>query len=87
MHIYSISTMCFWGEVHSDGLHMIHEIDDDDFGLKSEIHYIVSPEMTRKLFSIITEDDFIELCRKGGTGGMEEFFRTNEIPYRRVSGF
>ena len=64
MNIYSTSTTRFWTEPHKDGLHMINEIDDDDFGLKSEVHYIISPETTKKLFSVISQKDFFELCKK-----------------------
>ena len=83
MNIYSTSTMCFWGEHRSDGLHIIHEIDDDDFGLKSEWHFILSREAEAKLFSLISEKDFVELCRKGGTSALIELLDSNEIPYRR----
>ena len=87
MQIYSTSTMSFWSEMHPDGLHMIHEIDDDDSGMKSEIHYILSPDTTKKLFSIIEQKDFIELCRKDGLEGMENFFNSHDLPYRRVCAF
>ena len=85
MNIYSTDTMCFWGEHRSDGFHLIHEIDDDDFGLKSEWHFILSREAEVKLFSIISEKDFVELCRRGGTSAMIGFLDSNGIPYRRES--
>ena len=83
MQIYRTSTMCFWGETHSDGYHFIHEIDDDDFGLWSQNHYILKPEAIKKLFSLISEKDFITLCRKEGPSGMVEFFESHDIPYRK----
>ena len=78
MNIYSTSTTRFWTETHSDGLHMVDEIDDEDFGLKSEVHYIISPETVTKHFSITSQNDFFELCRKSGPEGMVDFF--NELP-------
>ena len=83
MQIYSTSTMRFWGETHKDGYHLIHEIDDDDFGLWSQNHYILQPEAIKKLFSLISEEDFIDLCRKEGTSGMVDFFESHDIPYRK----
>ena len=87
MNIYSTSTTRFWTEPHKDGLHMINEIDDDDFGLKSEVHYIISPETTKKLFSVISQKDFFELCKKNGPEGMVDFFETHDIPYQRKSTY
>ena len=83
MQIYTTETMSFYGKYRQDGLHLIHEIDDDETGFKSGIRYIVPPEAVTKLFSLISREGFIEICRKEGLSGMEEFFGSNEIPYRR----
>ena len=83
MNIYSSGTISFYYKFAGDGLHFIHEIDDEDFGLKSEIHYILSNEDRIKLFSIISEKDFVELCRKEGLDGMLNFFGSHDIPYRK----
>ena len=83
MLIYHLPTMSFWYETHSDGVHFIHEIDDDEMGLWSQHHYILKPDAVQKLFSIITEKEFIVLCRKEGTTGMVDFFESHDIPYTR----
>ena len=82
MNIYTNGTISFSYKSVGNELHMIHEIDDEDFGLKSEVHYILSHDMITKLFSIISEKDFIELCRKEGLDGMLNFFESHDIPYR-----
>lgn len=62
---------------------MIDEIDDDEMGFKSEVHYILDRNAQAKLFAIISEKDFIDLCRKEGPNGMTAFLHVNDIPYRR----
>ena len=54
-----------WIENHKDGMHVVSEIDDDDMGFKNEVHYIISPDAVKSLYAVISEKDFIDLCRKG----------------------
>lgn len=81
MEIYHTSTMSFSYSARSDGLHMIHEIDDDNMGFWSVIEYVIPKESLDKLNSIINGKDFIELCRKDGYLGMLEFLDAHGIPY------
>jgi hypothetical protein len=81
MEIYHTSTVSFRYSARSDGLHMIHEIDDDDMGYWSVIEYVIPKESLDKLNTIIDGKDFIELCRKEDYTGMLEFLDAHEIPY------
>ena len=81
MLIYRTSTMEFTYTCRSDGWHMIHEIDDDDMGYWSVIEYVIPRESLTKLFSIISEKDFLELCRKDGYTGMLDFLDSRNIEY------
>ena len=83
MEISHTSTMTFSYSARSDGLHMIHEIDDDDMGYWSVAEYVIPKESLDKLNSTINGKDFIELCRKEGYLGMLEFLDAHEIPYYR----
>lgn len=83
IQIYSKDTISFGYSYRSDGLHMIDEIDDDEMGFKSEVHHILDRDAQAKLFSIISEKDFIDLCRKEGPSGMSEYLDAHDIPYRR----
>ena len=82
MHIYTTNTMRFWSKHTNNDLHLIHEIDDDELGLRSERDYILSRDAEAKLFSLIDEKEFINLCRTKGLDGLEIFFEVHEIPYR-----
>ena len=84
MHIFTHGTVSMWIENHKDGMHVVSEIDDDDMGFKNEVHYIISPEAVKSLYAVISEKDFIELCRKGWSSGLEDFLQSNQIPYSRV---
>lgn len=44
-------------------------------------YYSFSKEETEKLFSIISVEDFIALCKKKHVGGMEDFLEENKIAY------
>ena len=73
-----------WIEYHKDGMHVVSEIDDDDMGFKSEVHYIISNEATKKLYAIISEKEFVDLCRKEWDSGLVDFLKSHDIPYSRV---
>ena len=84
MRIFTRGTLSMWTEHHADGMHVVSEIDDDDMGFNSEVHYIISLDELKKLYSIVTEKEFIEICRKGMSSGMEYFLTSNNIHYIRV---
>ena len=77
------STIQVWGEYRVDGLNIYDEIDDDEWGLKSEIRYVIPPDAVTKLFTLISEDDFFALCKQDGPDGMCLFLDSYDIPYRR----
>ncbi|MBR6089718.1 MAG: hypothetical protein IKP86_07280 [Anaerolineaceae bacterium] len=86
MVIYRRDTIEFSYSCRSDGWHMIHEIDDDDMGYWSAAEWIIPKESLAKLFSIISEEDFLELCRKDSYTGMLDFLDSHNIKYiRKVS--
>ena len=87
MNIFTQGTVSMWIEYHRDGMHVVSEIDDDELGFKSEVHYILSHDAVSKMYTIISEKEFTDLCRKGWTSGMEDFLNSHEIPYRRVSAW
>ncbi|MBQ6519780.1 MAG: hypothetical protein IJI14_13745 [Anaerolineaceae bacterium] len=84
MHIFTQGTVSMWIENHKDGMHVVSEIDDDEMGFKNEVHYIIPPEAVKSLYSIISEKEFIDLCRKEWSSGMEDFLIAHGIPYSRV---
>ena len=47
----------------------------------SEMHYRFSKNETKKLFRIISEEDFIALCKERRVTGMEKFLNDNDIRY------
>ena len=81
MEIYHTDTVEFRYSSRSDGLHMIHEIDDDDMGYWSVVEYVIPKDSLTKLFSIISDKDFLELCRKDGYTGMLDFLDSRNIEY------
>ena len=76
-----------WTEDRPDGMHIVSEIDDDEMGFHSEVHYILSQDETKKLYSIVTEEEFSEICRTSGSTGMQKFLEAHDIQYRRVGAF
>ena len=84
MRIFTRGTISMWTEHHTDGMHVVSEIDDDEMGFNSEVHYIISPDELKKLYSIVTEKEFIEICRKGMSSGMEDFLTSHDIHYTRI---
>ena len=82
--IFTRDTISMWIEHHKDGMHVVSEIDDDEKGFKSEIHYIISHDEVKKLYSIVSENEFIELCRKGGTFGLANFLTAHNVLFLRV---
>ena len=60
---------------------MESDIVGDDQYPDSEKIYSFSKEETEKLFSIISVDDFVKLCREKHLMGMEEFLEDNKIAY------
>ena len=77
------STVKVWGEYRADGLNIYDEIDDDEWGLKSEVRYVIPPDSVTKLFKLISEDDFFTLCKQDGLDEMCRYLDAHDIPYRR----
>ncbi|MDD7408272.1 MAG: hypothetical protein SOV71_03815 [Anaerovoracaceae bacterium] len=62
-------------------------LESDVYGPEydSEKMYSFSKEETEKLFSVITLEDFIKLCRKKNVSGMEDFLEQNDIHYQSMA--
>ena len=70
----------FLDGVIKDGcLELISEVIGDEDYPDSEKHYIFTQEQTEKLFSIISLEDLIESCRKGGLIWLEDFLSEKGI--------
>lgn len=81
---YSSSTSSLRGHIRDGCLYLDSEIYGDDDFYDSESHYVFSKEETDRLFSIISLDDFISLCRNSHLLGMEEFLRQHGIKYGNI---
>lgn len=82
-NIFSAGTVSFWGCYRNDGLHLIHEIDDDEAGIRSLQEFIIPREDTEKLFGLISEKELIERGRKTGSSGLLAYLDAQGISYRR----
>ena len=69
--IYKERYISLSGQIAGGCLSLDSEVHGDDFD--SEKHYRFTKEQTEKLFSIISHDDFLELCREKHLVGMEDF--------------
>jgi len=69
------------GEIKDGKLQLESDVYDVEDGMGGEKHYSFSKEETEKLFSIISVEDFIALCKKKHVGGMEDFLEENKITY------
>ena len=77
LEIYYGNGTGFYGKIRDGSLHMISEVWGDDHD--SEKHYEFIVEDTNKLFSIISVEGFIELCKKERVKGFEEFIEKNNL--------
>ena len=68
------------GEIKNGELHLISCVLGDDYD--SEKHYFFSRESTEKLFSIISLERFIQLCRSRHLSGLEAFLKRKGIKYQ-----
>ena len=80
LSIYDERYVHLFGEISDGCLHLESDVYGDDYD--SEKHYMFSREETEKLFSIISIEDFISLCREKHLIGMEEFLEENNIIYQ-----
>lgn len=82
-NIFSTNTVSFWGCYRNDGLHICHEIDDDEAGIRSLQEYVIPREDTDRLFPLISEKELIETGRKKGLSGLLAYLGAHGITYRR----
>ena len=76
--IYDYGCVALDAEIEDGKLTLVSNV----FGeYDSEKTYSFSKEGTEKLFSIISIDDFVSLCRKENLMGMEKFLERNDIKY------
>ena len=82
-NIFSANTVSFWGCYRNDGLHLYHEIDDDEAGIRSLQEFVIPREDTSRLFALISEKELIETGRNTGLAGLLAYFDAHGISYRR----
>lgn len=80
-NIYSERNLSLSGEIREGCLHLTSEVWGD---YDSEQHIDFSKDATEKLFSLISLDEFIALCRKEHLLGLEKFL--NEKGIERKTG-
>ena len=81
--IYYSDGVHFGGDIQNNCLSLTSEVWGG--GFESERHYTFTQEETRKLFRIITLDQFIKLCQRGRLTGMEDFLKEHDIHYSYVT--
>ena len=78
--IYDELYIHLFGDITNGCLHLESAVYGDDYD--SEKHYSFSKEETERLFSIISLEDFILLCREKRLIGMEAFLKRNNISFK-----
>ena len=71
------------GSINDGCLHIESKVYGEDYD--SEKHYSFSKDATLKLFSLISLDSFIELCKKKHIGGLEKYLSKNHIAYESIT--
>ena len=81
--IYNEKYVHLNGDIDKEGcLHLDSEVYGEDYD--SEMHYTFSKTETDRLFSIISLEEFIALCRDQHLRGMEQFLKNNHIHYDSI---
>jgi len=75
--IYTEKDICLNGRISEGCLHLESYVSGD--GYSSEKYYDLSKSESDKLFSLISLEEFVELCKKEHLVGVEEFFKKNDI--------
>ena len=81
-NIYSERNLSLSGEIREGCLHLTSEVWGD---YDSEQHIDFSKDATEKLFSLISLDEFIVLCRKEHLLGLDKFLKENGIERKTVT--
>lgn len=81
--VYYYVTVYLGGMIRNGCLELDSEVYGEEYD--SEKHYMFGRRETEKLLSIVTLQEFIELCRRGSLMGMEAFLRENGIRYSSVT--
>ncbi|MBR5427064.1 MAG: hypothetical protein IK118_01840 [Clostridia bacterium] len=77
--IYQEEHSSFFGSIIDGRLSLEYDLDGDGSYPDTEEHFSFTKEDTAKLFSIISPDDFIELCRSQHPSGMKCFLEEYDI--------
>lgn len=77
--IYNESDVYLGGSINNGCLSLLSEVNGD---YTSEMSYGLTKENTDKLFSIISFDDFVDLCKKESLIGFLEFLDKHSIEYQ-----
>ena len=76
---HDYGSVSLYGEIKDNCLELTSLVFGEDYD--SEKHYFFSRKDTRKLFSLISLEDFIRLCREEHLIGMEAFLKEKGIGY------
>lgn len=80
--VYSERYVSLYGKIKSGCMMLISEVEGDDYS--SLKRYSFSLDETYRLLSVISLEDFFEVCREGHLEGMELFLRKNSITYNSI---
>ena len=75
--VYNEQYVTLSGSILNGCLRLESNVYGEDYD--SEKHYDFTSEDTKRLFSLMTFDAFIESCRKGHLMWMEQFLEDNDI--------
>lgn len=79
INIYSEPNVSFYGRIKKGCLSLTSEVYGGDDYPDSEMHLNFTKEQTNKLFSLLSLDDFLKLCREKRVSGLLEFLEANDI--------
>ncbi|MGN0671956.1 MAG: HD domain-containing protein [Anaerovoracaceae bacterium] len=80
--VYSERYISLYGKIKNGCMSLISEVEGDDYS--SLKRYSFSLDETYRLLSVISLEDFFEVCREGHLEGMELFLRKNSITYNSI---
>ncbi len=75
--IYHESSVSLSGKIKDGRLYLTSEVWGGDYD--SEQHIDFTKKQTEQLFSLITLENFVNLCRKEGLTGMWKFLEKHDI--------
>jgi hypothetical protein len=82
--LYSNAGASLTGEIAGGCLRLYSEVYGE---YDSEVHYALSKDATDKLFSLMSFEEFVDLCQEHGVWGFQRFLGENSIEFRVIPAF